>query len=137
GVVAGTYVVHYPAHLAVVPLEIAGLDPTFLKDAGVPEPPSARTPAGQSPSGRRTGDYLAYSYQDSRFAGTMRLTVEPARIASTVSTTARLDPDALRAHVEALVDIQGGGVRQLAVSLPEAAGTDLQFRVHPTSARFT
>ncbi|MEX0703548.1 MAG: hypothetical protein WD069_15745 [Planctomycetales bacterium] len=143
GIVAGTYVIHYPGHLDVVPLEVEGLDPTFLQDdsevrsAERGARSSEQDPQSEFRTPHSALRYLAYSYQDSRFAGTMKVVVEPARVAATTSTTARLDPEALRAHVEALLDIEGGGIRGLAVSLPEQAGTDLRFSLWPASVRIT
>jgi hypothetical protein len=56
---------------------------------------------------------------------------KPARISSQANTFFRIEPEMLSSHIETLLKIEGGGVRNLIVDLPEATGTDLRFQLSP------
>jgi hypothetical protein len=110
-VVEGTFLIAATADFDVEPREVRGLDPEHL--------PSS---AGQ----------LGYRYQDTRFSGRLHIAQRPSRISAETLTFARLDPRALRSHLSAVIEVQGGGLRSLKVVLPAAASTDLRFRMLPT-----
>ncbi|MCX7422821.1 MAG: hypothetical protein NT013_25235, partial [Planctomycetia bacterium] len=107
-VTEGTYVIKADADLDVVPGEITGLDP-----ANVPVP----------------GTRLGFAYQDTRFSGTLKVDRKPSRVSARTLTFARLDKQTLHTHLEAELDITGGGLRVLEVALPESAGKDLRFQI--------
>ncbi len=113
-VTEGTYVIKADADLDVVPGEITGLDP-----ANVPVP----------------GTRLGFAYQDTRFGGTLKIERKPSRVAARTLTFARLDKQTLHTHLEAELEIQGGGLRVLEVALSESAGKDLRFEISNSSAR--
>ena len=76
---------------------------------------------------------LGFSLQDSEYKGQLHVSRKPARLSSNESTFFRIEPDALSTHIESQLRIEGGGVRQLLIDLPEATGTDLRFVLSPNS----
>ncbi|MDB5388036.1 MAG: hypothetical protein JWM11_3682, partial [Planctomycetaceae bacterium] len=114
-VVEGTVMVAAEADLEVEPEQLKGLSPAVL-DKSV----AAR---------------LAYEYQDTHYSGQIQVTRKPSRIAARTLAFHRLDKETLLSHLEARLDIQGGGTRKLVLSLPESAGTNLRFDVTESIAR--
>ncbi|HID23171.1 MAG TPA: hypothetical protein EYP14_12320, partial [Planctomycetaceae bacterium] len=114
GIVEGSYVVKADSELDVVPEDVVGLDPARVTVAG----------------GR-----LGFVYQDTRFRGTLAVRRRPSQLSATTVCVARLEPEQLFAHLEANLQIRGGGIPGLRVSLPEATGRDLRFELHGTSTR--
>ena len=71
---------------------------------------------------------LRFQSQDTRFAGKLKITRKPSRIAVQTVTFGRIDPQTFHTLIQSVVEVQGGGVRTLAVSLPEGTGTALRFQ---------
>lgn len=119
-VVDGAYLIGADDEFEVVPTEINGLDP-MSSPVG--------TPLAEEP-GR-----LGYLYQDSRFSGRLLVSRKPARISAQTLTFTRLDPQAVRSHLEVVLDVQGGSLQGLDVALPETVGEDIRFFVPNGEAR--
>ncbi|NOX54148.1 MAG: hypothetical protein GXP27_06845, partial [Planctomycetes bacterium] len=113
-VVEGSYLVKADSELDVVPEQIAGLDPAEVPIEG----------------GR-----LGFVYQDTRFRGKLAVRRQPTRLSATTVCLARLERDHLFAHLEANLQVRGGGVAGLRVLLPEAVGRDLRFELVGTTVR--
>lgn len=105
-VVEGVYVIKADNDLDVVAVDLSGLDAANIRIAG---------------------QRLGYSYQDTRFSGKLRVARKPSRVSVRTFTITRLEEKTLHSHLEARLDVQGGGVRTLNVALSESAGTDLRF----------
>ena len=105
-VIDGSYVIQADEDFEVVPLEISGLDPAHLK---VP------------------GERFGYRYQDTRFSGRIRVQRKPPRISARTLAFTRLDRQALRSHLEVMLEVAGGGIRSLEIALPESVGEELRF----------
>ena len=103
----GTFVVRGDDDLDLASLDLTGLDTVPLK-----------------------ADYerLRFQSQDTRYSGKLKVTRKPSRIATQTITFGRLDPQTMHAFIQAIIDVQGGGVRTLKVALPESAGTALRFQ---------
>lgn len=71
---------------------------------------------------------LRFRTQDTRYGGQLKVTRKPSRISAQTITVGRLDPQTMHAFVQAMVEVQGGGVRTLRVSLPESVGTAIRFQ---------
>ena len=112
-VVEGSYVVKADESLDLVPVDVTGLDPAQIKVEG----------------GR-----LGFTYQDTRFAGTLRISRSPSRISARVLSVTRLETGHLFAHLEAALQIRGGGVQTLVLSLPDTVGEDLRFSTYDNPA---
>ena len=124
GVIEGLYGITAEAALDVVPAEIVGLD--------------APSPAEQEQLRQRVGSLgrsvrLGFSLQDSDYKGQLNISRKPARLSSQQATYFRIEHDALSTHIETRLQVEGGGVRQLLIDLPESTGTDLRFSL--TSSR--
>ena len=123
-VIEGLYGITADATLDVVPVEIVGLD--------------APSPTEQEQLRQRVGSLgrnvrLGFSLQDSDYKGQLNISRKPARLSSQQATYFRIEHDALSTHIETRLQVEGGGVRQLLIDLPEGTGTDLRFSL--TSAR--
>ena len=70
---------------------------------------------------------LRYQTQDTRYSGKLRVTRKPSRVAVESLSFTRLDRQTWHAFLQAMVDVQGGGVRTLKIALPTTAGTGLRF----------
>ncbi|TWU12060.1 hypothetical protein CA54_08760 [Symmachiella macrocystis] len=117
-VLEGTFTIRSTKDLRVVPRGLSGLDPSRdIQTDG------------------SSGEWLSYDYQDTRFAGQLRIERKPSRISATTLSFARLEPETWHAHLEAAVNIDGGGLRSLRLELPEATGEDLRFRLHNRNLR--
>lgn len=103
----GTFVIRGDDDLDLAALELTGLDMAPLK-----------------------ADYerLRFQTQDTRYGGQLKVTRKPSRISAQTITISRLDPQTMHAFVQAMVEVQGGGVRTLKVTLPDSAGTALRFQ---------
>ncbi len=71
---------------------------------------------------------LRFQSQDTRFSGQLKVTRKPSRLSAQTVVFGRIDPQTTHTFVQAIVEVQGGGVRTLKVSLPEAAGASLRFQ---------
>lgn len=111
-VVDGTYLIKAADDLDVVPLTLEGLDPAFLN---IP------------------GERAGFRYQDSTFSATFRVSRQTTRMAAHSTSYTRLDPDALRTHLEITLDVNAGGARVVAISLPENISRDLRFEILPVT----
>ncbi|HVW02114.1 MAG TPA: hypothetical protein VHB77_17315, partial [Planctomycetaceae bacterium] len=111
-VVEGTYQVLAEKDLQVVANQVRGLDPA-----------NAVVPAGQEIP------RLSYEYQDTHITGELSISRKPSRIAAISLAYVRLDRETLSSHLEALLTVEGGGIRRLDLSLPESAGNDLRFQL--------
>lgn len=103
----GTFVVRGDDDLDLASLDLTGLDTVPLK-----------------------ADYerLRFQSQDTHYGGKLKVTRKPSRIATQTITFGRLDPQTMHAFIQAIIDVQGGGVRTLKVALPESSGTALRFQ---------
>lgn len=102
----GTLVVRGDEEFNLAALEIVGLDAVPLK-----------------------ADYerLRFQSQDTRYSGKLRISRKPSRVAAESLSFTRLDPQTLHTFLQALVEVQGGGVRSLNIELPESTGPSLRF----------
>lgn len=82
-------------------------------------------PAAAPTAGARS----AFAYQDTAFEGTVKVLRRPSRMSAQTMTYARLDREVWNSHLEALIEISGGGLRELQVKLPESVGDDIRFEV--------
>lgn len=103
----GTFVVRGDDDLDLTAFELTGLDTVPLQ-----------------------ADYerLRFQSQDTRYGGKLKVSRKPSRISVQTITFGRLDPQTMHAFIQAIVEVQGGGVRTLKVALPESAGTALRFQ---------
>lgn len=102
----GAFVVRGDDDLDLEASDLTGLDPQPLK-----------------------ADYerLRFQSQDTRYSGKLKITRKPSRVAAQTVTVARIDPQNFHAFLQALIEVQGGGIRTIKVALPEATGTALRF----------
>lgn len=114
-VVEGTVVVAAERDLDVQPQELKGLAPTLLDPAL-----AAR---------------LSYEYQDTHYSGQILVLRKPSRLSAHTVAFHRLDKETFFSHLEAHINVEGGGTRKLQVSLPETAGTSLRFELASDYAR--
>jgi len=112
GVTDGRYMIAADDDLELVPEELSGLDPVRLTAAEQSAPNAPR---------------LTYEYQDTHFAGTLKVVRKPVRVAAQTLAYHRLDRETLISHLEGRMVVQGGGLMKLLVALPESAGTNLRF----------
>ncbi|MCX7406884.1 MAG: hypothetical protein NTZ32_02270 [Planctomycetales bacterium] len=71
---------------------------------------------------------LRFQSQDTRYGGQLKVTRKPSRLSAQTMVFGRVDPQTTHTFVQAVVEVEGGGVRTLKVALPEAAGTALRFQ---------
>lgn len=71
---------------------------------------------------------LRFQSQDTRYGGKLKVSRKPSRISVQTITFSRLDPQTMHAFIQAMVEVQGGGIRTLKITLPESAGTSLRFQ---------
>ncbi len=71
---------------------------------------------------------LRFQSQDTRFSGQLKVTRKPSRLSAQTIVFGRIDPQTTHTFIQAVVEVEGGGVRTLQVALPEAAGTSLRFQ---------
>ncbi|MBI1314224.1 hypothetical protein GC176_23260 [bacterium] len=104
--VEGTLIVTARPDLTVTLLDPFALDPAESKAAD---------------------ERLRFFFQQADYAGTVKVSRTPSLISANTVTYARLDRETLWSHLEADLNIDGGGLRELQVGLSESAGEDLQF----------
>ncbi|NQV26404.1 MAG: hypothetical protein HQ518_18775 [Rhodopirellula sp.] len=78
---------------------------------------------------------LRYFFQQADYEGQLTVSRKPSRVSAQSLTFTRLDREVLQSHLQATLDISGGGLRTLQVGLSESAGENLQFRLSGTNAR--
>ena len=71
---------------------------------------------------------LRFQSQDTRYSGQLKVTRKPSRLSAQTIVFGRIDPQTTHTFLQAIVEVEGGGVRTLQVALPEAAGTSLRFQ---------
>jgi len=113
-VVEGTLVVTAGLDLDLVGTGLLGMDPTVVGE---------------------TGERLGFAFQSAEYEGSLTVTRKPSRISAQTLSFTRLDREVLQSHLEATLDITGGGLRELEVGLSESAGEDLRFRLLNSAAR--
>ena len=103
----GALIVRGDDDLDLASLELKGLDTVPLK-----------------------ADYerLRFQSQDTRYSGQLKVTRKPSRLSAQTVVFGRVDPQTTHTFVQAMVEVEGGGVRTLKISLPEVAGTSLRFQ---------
>lgn len=106
--VEGTLVLKADEDLDVDLDSLTGLDPT----------------ASSSPGARS-----AFAYQDTAFEGQVKVERRASRMSAQTISYSRLDREVWHTHLEALIDITGGGLREVKVKLPEEVGNDIRFVV--------
>lgn len=112
-VTEGILMVKAPEEIEVVPVDLEGLEPTFL---GL--------------EGERAG----FRFQDAEFQGTLQVKRLDSLLTATTLSSARIDPDSLRVRVEADVKIEGGGLMSIELQLPESVGDDVRFQLYSDSS---
>ncbi len=109
----------------IVTQEMQGLDP-----AGQTEIASLNQKL--NPIGKSTR--LAYTYQDTLFSGQLDISRKPATLSAETLTFFRVDEENLFTRLEVILDIAGGGYRELNVLVSESAGENLRFNLQPEVA---
>ena len=71
---------------------------------------------------------LRFQSQDTRYGGQLKVTRKPSRLSAQTMVFGRVDPQTTHTFIQAVVEVEGGGVRTLKIALPEAAGTALRFQ---------
>ncbi len=71
---------------------------------------------------------LRFQSQDTRYGGQLKVTRKPSRLSAQTIVFGRIDPQTTHTFLQAIVEVEGGGVRTLQIALPEAAGTALRFQ---------
>lgn len=70
---------------------------------------------------------LRFLSQDTRFEGKLQIMRKPSRVSAQSVIFGRIDPQTYHVFLQAIVEVQGGGVRSIKLALPEATGTALRF----------
>jgi hypothetical protein len=122
-VVEAIYGVSGDADLKLTPLAIVGLDPARPSDLA-----ALRT---QLEAVGRTLR-LGFSYQDTVFSGQIEAVREPTRLSASTLTFVELERESVVTHLETQLRVEGGGVRELQISLPESVPADIRFQLFPT-----
>ncbi len=78
---------------------------------------------------------LRFFFQQSDYEGLLTVSRKPSRVSAQSLTFTRLDREVLQSHLQATLEISGGGLRTLKVGLSESAGENLQFRLSGANAR--
>ncbi|MFG0333578.1 MAG: hypothetical protein ACF8TS_09475, partial [Maioricimonas sp. JB049] len=108
------------SELNLLPIDIEGLDPARQSDLALLNNKLAAV-------GREVR--LGYSYQDTVFSGQLAVSRKPTQVSAHAVTHFRIGRETVFTHWEAGITISGGGRRDIQVSVPESAGTDLRFHV--------
>ncbi|MBI1348332.1 hypothetical protein GC163_18815 [bacterium] len=106
-VVETALVVRGDPDLELVVTDTTGLDPAALK---------------------ADWERLRFQSQDTRYAGTLQVSRKPARVAVETYGFYRLDPQTLACSLFSSISVEGGGTRQLLVTLPEATPETVRFQ---------
>lgn len=80
-------------------------------------------------------EQLRYFFQQPDYEGLLSVSRKPSRVSAQSLTFTRLDREVLQSHLQTTLNIDGGGLRTLAVGLSESAGENLQFRLTGANAR--
>lgn len=78
---------------------------------------------------------LRFFFQQPDYEGLLTVSRKPSRVSAQSLTFTRLDREVLQSHLQATLEISGGGLRTLNVGLSESAGENLQFRLSGPNAR--
>jgi hypothetical protein len=114
GVLVGSYVVQASEDFDLAPTDVTGLDPV----------PSTLNQ-----------ERLKFRYQDTHFAGKLKITRRPSRLSAETVVVSRLDSAALRTFLRTTIEARGGGFRRLDLLLPESAGNEVRFRADRSDVR--
>jgi len=110
----GRYVVRADGDLELTTRELQGLDPLPL------------LPVEIDPTG---GTTLAWEHLEARYSGQVQVARRPSRLVARTLALHALGRRNVATRLELQLVFQGGGARLVKLLLPEAVGTDLQFRV--------
>lgn len=113
-IVVGTFALKAEPDLALATSDVTGIDPTIT---GI------------------DGERLGFSFENSDYSGSLTISRKPSRTTVGTVTFSRLDRETFHSHLEANLNIEGGGLRTLNVLVSESAGVDLRFELVGTSAR--
>jgi hypothetical protein len=78
---------------------------------------------------------LRFFFQQPDYEGLLTVSRKPSRVSAQSLTFTRLDREVLQSHLQATLEISGGGLRTLNVGLSESAGENLQFTLSGVNAR--
>ncbi|MFT5324778.1 MAG: hypothetical protein ACI8P0_002643 [Planctomycetaceae bacterium] len=78
---------------------------------------------------------LRFFFQQPDYEGLLTVSRKPSRVSAQSLTFTRLDREVLQSHLQATLEISGGGLRTLNVGLSDSAGENLQFRLSGANAR--
>ncbi|MFO1094977.1 MAG: hypothetical protein U0992_16970, partial [Planctomycetaceae bacterium] len=120
GVLEALYGISVDDDLDALPVDVTGLDPARQDDVDLLN--GKLRAFGKSIR-------LGYTFQDTVFSGQLDISRRPSRIAASTAIFFRTDRQSLFGHLESTIDVSGGGIRELKVSVSESAGTDLRFRL--------
>ncbi|MFV0443924.1 MAG: hypothetical protein ACK5Q5_10165, partial [Planctomycetaceae bacterium] len=119
-VVEGLYGVTGEDDLILTPVEITGLDPARREDLQSLE--QQLTAQGRTLR-------LGFVYQDTVFTGQVEVARKPTRLSAATLSFVELERETVDSHLETQLRVEGGGLKQLQVSLPEVVGQDVRFRL--------
>ncbi len=106
-ILEGSFVVRANQRLDVIPREVKGMDPAFL---GMP------------------GERFGYRYQNSHIAGQFEIIRKPTRFNATTMQIVSLDEETISLRYQVLLDVAGGGLRELTAQLSTDATINEEFR---------
>ncbi len=109
GVVEGLLLIRSANWLRTTPEQLTGLDTAVL--------PNMKS------------EHPAFRYQDKNYSGTINVEPRATRLTAWTQTFTRLDPERAVTWLDLHLDVQGGGLRELAVKLPESVGERLRFAI--------
>lgn len=115
-VLEGSYGIIAGDGLVIVPVDMMGLDPSKL---GL------------------QNEKLGYVYQSTEFEGSIDLKRKPSRVSVQSTLMNRLDRKTISTFIESLVEIQGGGIRELELLLDENTGTGIRFQLLNPNVQIT
>ncbi len=105
-ILEGSYSVAADFRLDVVPVDVKGMDPTHL---GTPN------------------ERFGYRYQNAHIGGEFQIQRKPTRFNATRMTLVDVDEDSVMLSYQATLEISGGGLRNLRVTLPKKLETTAEF----------
>lgn len=113
-VVVGTFAIKATPDLALKTGDLDGIDPTVT---GI------------------SGERLGFSFENTDYLGTLDVRRPASRVTVSTVTFSRLDRVTFHSHLEAKLNIEGGGMRTLDVLVSATAGKDLRFELLDTDVR--
>ncbi|MEZ5943067.1 MAG: DUF1559 domain-containing protein [Planctomycetaceae bacterium] len=122
GMVEALYGIIADEAFQVVPVELVGLDPARLDDVN-------SLNARLQYLGKEVR--LGFAYQDTVMDGRLEVSRKPTTLISNGTSFARVDPETVSVHLEANVEVTGGGLRELQIAVAESAGENLRFVAVP------